>query len=1003
MHADRQVPAIELPEGLAAKMASFERRLRRVETALAALVGLSGLLLTYGAVLASDRIWDTPAWCRLVLTSAGGLVAAVCAFWWLRHWCWRRRDARELAKLVQKRFGRLGDRLLGIVELAEVKAMPGHMSEALCRAAMRQVESDAARYDFREAASGRKAWRWGIGVGAAVVLVAVVVLLAPEAGRNALARWLRPLAKVERYTFARVQDLPAEQVVPHGEPFEIACRLADGSRWRPGRAVCRIGEQPPVEAAVTRGVAVFRLPGQTVEGVLSLRLGDAFKQMTIRPLCRPELVAMAAQVRLPAYLERSVQTNRVESGTARVVEGAQLRLVGTVSRALGSAAVDGNAPAVEVDGARFSTVWCESGAATNCVFRWMDRFGLACAKPFAMRIESVADAAPAVECAGLAPAVAILQDETLRFKAMASDDFGLREMRMEMTLSTGARPGETARARRLKEGRPDALSLESEIEFSALTEHIPEDSQVIVRIAAEDYRPGREPSRSEAYRILVLSRAQHAKLLAAHMDELLGRMDDMARAEEELLGRNREIAAKPAEDLLSPKSEEEVRASEEAERRQSERMADLLRELKSLTSEALRNREIPAQLMRQCAQAQAQGESLQAGEWSRAKQALADAAAQPNERAAKTKDAATEEENIVKALREMARQLNASVEDTMAASLAGRLRKVARTEGETAKTMLATAGETVGLTPEQLPSAARDRLNRLAEAHDGARGSALTIQDDVAGFYKRTRKPAYGEVYEGMVSSRTGERMAEAGRILRMNRHEEAARELVSWQAQFDEWAAMLSGKKKNDRGQGGGESGESGDEELFLELARMLRREESIREQTRGLEQTREDNRSYKDDAIALGGSQDELASDMRELTGKTANPSFKRFGDAIGDLMNEATIALRKPATDSATVAIETEVIEALAGAMSQCSSGSGQCAALSRMLGMGRGSSGGGSMAGGAAEGANVTVSGRGVGAGRESREVRKSGGADAKRWPEEYRSALQLYFKAMEEGR
>jgi len=1002
----RNGAVLKLPDDLVTRLAAFERRLRRVETALAALVGLGGILLTYGILLASDRVWDTPAWARLALTAAGGLAFGFCALWWLRHWWWRRRDTRELAKLVQRRFGRLGDRLLGIVELAQTRTVPGHMSEALCRAAMRQVEADASRYDFREAVSSRRAWRWAMGVGAMLLLLAVPVFLAPEAGRNALLRWLRPLSDVERFTFARVDDLPAELVVPRGEPFEIACRLSTGARWRPERAICRIADRPLVEARVTGGVAVFRMPGETEEATLHMKIGDVFKRMLLKPMNRPELVGMAEVVRLPSYLQRPIETNRVEGGTVRAVAGAQLRLVGTVSRPLGSAATEEDKLPVEIAGQRFTTAWFDAGSPSNCVFRWSDRFGLACAKRHPMRVESVPDAAPLVECRDLAPVVAILQDETVRFKTAASDDFGLRNLRIEMTLRTGPRKEAPLPPRLLREGGPAARSLDADVAFSPLVEHIPEDSQVTLRATTEDYLPGRASSLSEPYRILVLSRAQHAKLLAANLDALLGKMDDLARAEEDLLSRTRELLAQPAEALKSDKAGEKIKGNEATERRNSERMEDLMRELKDMIKDALRNKEIPSEMMQQWAEALKQGQSLNAGEWSRAKQALAKAAAQPSERNEKMKAAESEEANVLKALREMINQMNSAVEDIMAASLANRLRQVARTEGETAAAMLATAAETVGLNAEELPPAAKERLGHLAGRHAGACEAAGTIREDLGGFFRRTLKEAYGEVFDAMTEARTSERMAEVGSVLRANRHQAAAEGLNAWKTQFEAWAAKLE-DKGGAGGEGGGEggSGEQMDMATFLELARLRRREEAVREQTRTLDRGRNENASYRDDTGRLAGKQEELAGDTRQLGERVKAAKMKPFIEAVGALMEEATGELRKPQTGSDTIAIQTQIIEALAGLMSQGASQSGSMAAMGQMLGMGMsaGPSGGGSMAGGEANGANTPINGAAAGSASDPRGVSKSTSADSGRWPEEYRGALQTYFKGLEEDK
>ena len=130
---------LELPESVRRQLAGFARRLCLVETMFAVLGGVGGLLAAYFVLFLSDRFWDTPVWLRVLLAAAGTLGVAAFAGLWAHRWVWRRRDERAMASMVQRRYPRLGDRLLGIVELADATKRPPNVSPALCRAAMQQV------------------------------------------------------------------------------------------------------------------------------------------------------------------------------------------------------------------------------------------------------------------------------------------------------------------------------------------------------------------------------------------------------------------------------------------------------------------------------------------------------------------------------------------------------------------------------------------------------------------------------------------------------------------------------------------------------------------------------------------------------------------------------------------------------------------------------------------------------------------------------------------------
>src|SRR5437870_4086160 len=150
--SEKQTP-IALPAQLRQQFANLERRLWTLETVLALCFALGGLLVSFLILFFSDRFWNTPVWARTVITliGASALIGAGC--WWSQQWIFRRRYLRAVAVLVQKRFRRLGDRLLGIVELTEEEPRRADFSPELYRAAIQQVSNEAVQYDFREAVS----------------------------------------------------------------------------------------------------------------------------------------------------------------------------------------------------------------------------------------------------------------------------------------------------------------------------------------------------------------------------------------------------------------------------------------------------------------------------------------------------------------------------------------------------------------------------------------------------------------------------------------------------------------------------------------------------------------------------------------------------------------------------------------------------------------------------------------------------------------------------------
>src|SRR5271154_7196466 len=126
--------SVALPEALRQQFAQVEHRLWRVESTVTICCVVGGLMASLLGLFVSDRLWDTPAWLRLTLLLCGLATAALAALVWARRWVWQRRDLKSLANLVQKKYRRLGDRLLGIVELANEERHNSNFSPALYHA-----------------------------------------------------------------------------------------------------------------------------------------------------------------------------------------------------------------------------------------------------------------------------------------------------------------------------------------------------------------------------------------------------------------------------------------------------------------------------------------------------------------------------------------------------------------------------------------------------------------------------------------------------------------------------------------------------------------------------------------------------------------------------------------------------------------------------------------------------------------------------------------------------
>jgi hypothetical protein len=332
---------IMLPVDLEQRLHAFRRLVWRIKSIEAVCGALFGFLLGYAIVFGLDRVFETPQWVRLGVWAAAVAACAVVPLA-IHRWVWGHRALDQVARLIARRFPSLGDQLLGIIEIVREfsagRAGESGRSRELCAAAVGQVAAQSARYDFTAAVPRARHRLWMALAALPVAAAVLAAVLVPAAAANAWARFLAPWRNIDRYTFTRVEKLPAAVVVPHGEPASLVVGLGTDTLRQPGSAAVRIGRQKPLAAPLADGRYAFTLPPQLVEAPLALAAGDARQRTILKPMFRPEIEAVVAEVTLPAYLKRpEVVRQDVRGGIVAPVKGSTVDLAVTANRDLASA------------------------------------------------------------------------------------------------------------------------------------------------------------------------------------------------------------------------------------------------------------------------------------------------------------------------------------------------------------------------------------------------------------------------------------------------------------------------------------------------------------------------------------------------------------------------------------------------------------------------------------------------------------------------------------------
>jgi hypothetical protein len=609
--------AIPLPEGLRRRLLEFRGLVWRVKLVEAVCGAVAGILVGYLLVFLLDRLGETPGWARWAAFAVAVLACAAVPVAFHR-WIWRHRSLEQVARLVGRRFPSLGDQLLGIIEIVRESAAGRTFgrSRTLCAAAVGQVSDRAESVDFRQAVPPARVALASLLAAVPLAVAGAVAAGVPAAAANAWVRFLAPWRDVDRYTFTRLEPLPARLVVPLGEEATFDVPLSTGSVQRPGAATARVGRQRPLAAKLARDAAgreayTFAVPPQLETAPLALAAGDARGRTVVEPLLRPDIMALEAEIRLPEYLGRPEPVRLdVRGGGLAPVVGSEVVLAATASRDLARAWFRAAAPEaaaaaaavrIEPDGDRIGTPPLRADEPLSLWVEWEDTHGLSGAKPLTISIEPRPDAAPSVVVLdGPASRSMLLDSDTLRFRLTARDDFGVRRLGIAWAAAEESGTAVTRGDRLVAAGGPDAEFLDVPATFCPQALGIP-PQPILLRGFVEDYLPGRGRVHSAPLLIYVVDKSEHALVINERLNRWRQRAGEVRDREMALLAANREFRQLPEEALLEDETRRRVESQAVAEEANARRLDRLVDEGTDLVREALKNPEFEAGTLDQLA------------------------------------------------------------------------------------------------------------------------------------------------------------------------------------------------------------------------------------------------------------------------------------------------------------------------------------------------------------------------------------------------------------------
>jgi len=859
----------KIPDSLRQQLEAFRRQLWRIKIIESAAAGVIGVMVSFLLVYGLDRVLPTPGWARLVILLGGAALFAGFAPYWIHRWVWGHRREAQLARLIARRFPGLGDRLLGVIELQHQQASAASLSPRLRQAAMEVVAAEAGRRPLTQAMPPS---RYRLGALAALLLIiagAAAFLFTPQAGINALQRWLLPLSETERYTFTRLDGAPREIIVPFGEAFDISLKLASNSEQRPPVATGRFGAQAPIEAPLgSDGTYEFIFPGQQAPGVVQFRIGDLRHSVEVRPAQRPISEKVAVRVTPPEYLQIPPRNVDLLTGIFSAVEGSTLSVELTANRPLQSATFGPTKvlPASALAGAdereipptripddggltvsgRTATTpdFTLGGESFELPIQWVDQYGLASSSGYRLRIDAQPDMPPTCYLQGIERQVIILPDETLEFEVFGEDDHGVRvigiEWQGEYTRPTDQQAA--AGEMRVATGGPENRRVAEDVAFSPSALGI-EPQKLTLRAWAEDYHPDHGRSYSQPVVVYVLTRSEHEQMLKNEFDRNIAELEDLARRELQEFEENQRIERLDGEALQQPENLERIARQEQAEAENTRRMQELTERMEQLMKDAIRNGEVAPEPLQRMAEALKSMQELSRKDMPGVRDKLAEAQ-QPSNTPEKTdsdmSEAVAQQQEVLEKMNEAIEKANDANRQMEAGTFIARLKKASGEQsGITAS--LVNAFDALGQRKRELDPADGRRLNETVAQQSTTASDVRWIQEDLASYFARTNNQAFKGIYDAMRESGIDVGLEEVRSQLVENHAFKAAEGSKRWADALAEWAGILEGEMEQQGGGGGGGGGpdaENEDFEFMLRVMKMIQQQQDLRARTRALEQ---------------------------------------------------------------------------------------------------------------------------------------------------------------------
>ena len=988
-------------------------------------LGASWLLLGL-----SDRFWETTVIWRSLIFAIGLSSALWAVFRVISYSLYYTRQLPWLAKSVRKVHRTKGERLLGIIEIAEEEKIGTRSYSAqIFKAAQDKMAKEIKSLELGKIFP----WKRIRIPSASAVGIFLVTLLAfilyPEISKNVLIRWAFPFSSVERITLTQIlNDENKIFTILENEPNTIRFSISPSSRRKPNYAELHNFSKSKFRliSSLNGGIYEFNIPPQKEDFSFELIVGDYCKTFHVNAIKRPHLDALSSIVTFPDYLSLKTKKFDILDSQIKVPENSEITLFALANRKINQVLMTEklNQIGLKPYSKDFSIKLPKINYDKRFSLYLIDSFGFSQREPTNVFFKLQKDEPPKTNLNPFCDTSPVMLFETREITFQNEDDFGLSEISLSLSILRNQKKIKKIEIFSNKLPKVGTKSFDLAFPFDPSLFDMKDGDEVIFIASAKDNFPEREPTLSKPLKMQIIGPEKHAEMIRSQIDSVISEISEIARSQEgvqfETLSAEERIR-KSSDQKLDSKQTGEISNLEKDQNDLAKRLNATARNGSNILNEAAKNSLFDPELLQEFATSLREIRETSSGTMSESEKKLNSASRSDSSQASQAMMQSAEfQQRALEELRKVLAKFSKQLDRLEARTLAQRLKKLEKTENRISNKLVAMMASSVGKMPSQLDNNNLSTFYEMEKLQARVSEDADEVMNEISRYHERTQKVEYGTVSQMMKEAKPKIGLSKVSVSIRNNISFQALDNLNYWESSFEEWARLLQQESPGGDSAGGGEGKDRTAD--ILSLLKMRKIQSDILFKTKTLDQDgfRGSKKAW---SLSLKDQQDTLMIDLTDTQISIAEEALNPLFDDAHMEMSNSSQQLSKQIFDKGTQAAQKESKNIISDLINLLLEGQGQGQGNSDnenltamellMMQMGNeksgsangnspvpGNTGGGSSQGGSVEQVTKSLKGSTLAPTKNDSSSKSSSNITPSIAPE-FQEAMEKYFKAIED--